>query len=259
MFSIAQRLRGSGSLTMFSDVSIGIAFLAGLLSFISPCVLPLIPAYIGYLTARASGQAALEAQQGNAALSLSRANRLAVFLHGVAFVLGFTLIFVGFGMLISSGFRLIVGREAADVVGGGARDLQTILAQVGGVIVIFFGLHVMGATELAAAALGLQRELVRLGRLRRGAERLLRATAEHPVCGYAPPDRSAQSIWLSRLGIDGHGFCGGLVAVHRSDSRLDFDALGLGDDDQRMVDCRRHVVGLFARLRRAIFVGGGRH
>jgi cytochrome c-type biogenesis protein len=131
---------------MLSDVSIGIAFLAGLLSFISPCVLPLIPAYIGYLTARASGQAALEAQQGKAALSLSGANRLAVFLHGVAFVLGFTLIFVGFGMLISSGFRLIVGREAADVVGGGARDLQTILAQVGGVIVIFFGLHVMGAT-----------------------------------------------------------------------------------------------------------------
>lgn len=131
---------------MLSDITIGIAFLAGLLSFISPCVLPLIPAYIGYLTARASGQAALEAQHGNAALSLSRANRLVVFLHGVAFVLGFTLIFVGLGMLISGGFRLIVGQETAAVIGGGARDLQTILAQAGGVIVIFFGLHVMGVT-----------------------------------------------------------------------------------------------------------------
>ncbi|MFN7210369.1 MAG: cytochrome c biogenesis CcdA family protein, partial [Aggregatilineales bacterium] len=79
---------------MLSDIGVGIAFLAGVLSFISPCVLPLIPAYIGYLTARASGQAALEAQSGSASLSLSRANRLAVFLHGVAFVLGFTLIFV---------------------------------------------------------------------------------------------------------------------------------------------------------------------
>ncbi|PJF37030.1 MAG: hypothetical protein CUN49_02450 [Candidatus Thermofonsia Clade 1 bacterium] len=131
---------------MLSDISIGIAFIAGLLSFISPCVLPLIPAYIGYLTARASGQASVEAQPREAALSLSRANRLIVFLHGVAFVLGFTLIFVGLGMLISGGLRLVVGQEAAAVVSGGARDLQTLLAQVGGVIVIVFGLHVMGVT-----------------------------------------------------------------------------------------------------------------
>lgn len=131
---------------MLSDVSIGIAFLAGLLSFISPCVLPLIPAYIGYLTARASGQAALEMQSSGTALSLSRANRLVVFLHGIAFVLGFTIVFVGLGMLISGGFRLIVGQDAASIVGSGARDFQVILAQVGGVIVIFFGLHIMGAT-----------------------------------------------------------------------------------------------------------------
>lgn len=149
---------------MLSDISIGIAFLAGVLSFISPCVLPLIPAYIGYLTARASGQAALEAQ-GGAALSLSRANRLAVFLHGVAFVLGFTLIFVGFGMLISGGFSLIVGRETAAVIGGGARDLQTVLAQAGGVIVIFFGLHVMGATGWALRRLVYDVNWTGLGKL----------------------------------------------------------------------------------------------
>ncbi|MCS6870610.1 MAG: redoxin domain-containing protein [Anaerolineae bacterium] len=134
---------------MLSDITIGIAFVAGLLSFISPCVLPLIPAYIGYLTARASGQAALEARQSGASLSLSRANRLVVFLHGVAFVSGFTLIFVGLGMLISGGLRLIVGQETAAVVSGGARDLQAILAQAGGVLVIFFGLHVMGVTGWA--------------------------------------------------------------------------------------------------------------
>ncbi|MFQ3537185.1 MAG: cytochrome c biogenesis protein CcdA [Aggregatilineales bacterium] len=162
---------------MLSDISIGIAFIAGLLSFISPCVLPLIPAYIGYLTARASGQAALEVGQANAALSLSRANRLIVFLHGVAFVAGFTLIFAGLGMLVSGGFRLIVGQEAAAVVGGGARDLQTILSQVGGLLVIFFGLHVMGVTGWALRRLVYAVNWAGLGKagaaLRRLFERLL--------------------------------------------------------------------------------------
>lgn len=138
---------------MVSDVSLGLAFLAGLLSFVSPCVLPLVPAYIGYLTGRATGQTQLElsAAQGSAgmggarvAAATARASRLAVFLHGVFFVIGFTLVFVGFGMILNVGVQLVSGNAALGTIQAGAFDFRALLARVGGIVVIFFGLHVMG-------------------------------------------------------------------------------------------------------------------
>ena len=60
------------------------ALLAGLLSFFSPCVLPLVPIYLGYLT-------------GQAASGLDRANRLQTLIHALFFVLGFGLLFVALG------------------------------------------------------------------------------------------------------------------------------------------------------------------
>jgi cytochrome c biogenesis protein CcdA/peroxiredoxin len=106
-----------------SDVSIGLAFLAGFISFVSPCVLPLVPAYISYMGGRATTAATNQS-----------AHKLSTFIHGIFFVLGFTLFFVGFGLLtaIASSFLNSLGF-----------DIPTVLTRLGGIAVIFFGLYVM--------------------------------------------------------------------------------------------------------------------
>jgi len=106
------------------DVSIPLAVAAGLLSFLSPCVLPLVPGYLGHL----SGQ------------SLSPDGRprplSAVLLHGVCFVLGFSAIFIGLG-------------AAATGVGRLLYSYQGLLARAGGVMIILFGLHSLGLLPLS--------------------------------------------------------------------------------------------------------------
>ena len=106
-----------------AQVTIGLAFLAGLASFLSPCVFSLIPAYIGYLGGRAVGGEATER------------NRFITFTHGLAFVLGFSLVFVTLGVATSAFGRLLF-------------DLRFILAKVGGIVVIIFGLHMIGVFRI---------------------------------------------------------------------------------------------------------------
>lgn len=106
-----------------AQVTLGLAFLAGLASFLSPCVFTLIPAYIGYLGGRAIGGEATER------------NRFITFTHGLAFVLGFSLVFITLGVATSAFGRLLF-------------DLRFILAKVGGVVVIIFGLHMMGVFRI---------------------------------------------------------------------------------------------------------------
>ena len=103
----------------FTNITIGLAFVAGLASFLSPCVFSLVPAYIGYLGGRAAGGEATEN------------NRLITFTHGLAFVLGFSAVFITLGAASASIGRLLF-------------DLREILAKVGGVVVIIFGLHMTG-------------------------------------------------------------------------------------------------------------------
>ena len=103
----------------FMNVTIGLAFLAGLASFLSPCVFSLVPAYIGYLGGRAAGGEATEN------------NRFVTFTHGLAFVLGFSVVFITLGVASASlGWLLF--------------DLRNILEKVGGIVVIIFGLHMTG-------------------------------------------------------------------------------------------------------------------
>ena len=104
------------------QVTAGLAFLAGLLSFLSPCVLPLVPAYIGYLGGRAMSP------QGDEEATFSRGS---VFIHGVAFVLGFSAVFVLLGI-------------GASALGGALYDFRYWLARIGGLIVIIFGIHTIG-------------------------------------------------------------------------------------------------------------------
>ncbi len=98
-------------------MSIVLAFLAGLLSFLSPCVLPMVPIYIGYL----SGAAVTP--QGIVTV------RRQAFLHALAFVLGFTLIFVAIWSALST-LTLIVSKDA--------------MAKIAGVILIIFAIHFLG-------------------------------------------------------------------------------------------------------------------
>src|SRR5450432_2799039 len=122
------------------NVGIGVAFIAGFLSFISPCVLPLIPAYIGYLGGRATTQVSMELAAvgaGSANAGVLQKRRLNTFAHGVLFVLGFTFVFVFFGLATNASLQLLRARSY---------DFETTIARVGGLLVIFFGLHVMGVT-----------------------------------------------------------------------------------------------------------------
>ena len=109
------------------NLSIGLAFMAGLVSFISPCVLPLVPAYVGYMGGRATTEADKESR-----------NQFGTFIHGIFFVLGFTFFFVGFGLLTSA---------AADFLNDIGIDIPRLLTRLGGVAVILFGLYVMKALD----------------------------------------------------------------------------------------------------------------
>jgi len=106
-----------------AQVTLGLAFLAGLVSFLSPCVFSLVPAYIGYLGGRAAGG------------EVTGTNRLVTFTHGLAFVLGFSFVFISLGLVSSAFGRLLF-------------DVRFILSKVGGIVVIIFGLHMIGVFRI---------------------------------------------------------------------------------------------------------------
>lgn len=103
--------------------TIGLAFLAGLASFLSPCVFSLVPAYIGYLGGR------------SVAVQPNFADKWRTLFHGIAFVLGFSVVFITLGV-------------TASALGGFLVGFRDILAKVGGIIVVLFGLHLMGVLRI---------------------------------------------------------------------------------------------------------------
>jgi len=107
-----------------NHLSFGLAFVVGLVSFLSPCVLSLVPAYVGYLGSRAitSNGETIENRWGTVA-------------HGLAFVLGFSVVFVALG-------------AAASALGAALFEACGLLTKIGGVIVILFGLHTMGVIHI---------------------------------------------------------------------------------------------------------------
>lgn len=105
------------------NTTIWLALVAGIFSFLSPCVLSLVPAYVGYLSGRAAGG------------EVNGSQRLTTFLHGVFFVLGFSAVFILFNII---GFG--IGRVLYDV--------QVWLGRIGGFVIIIFGLHMIGVFRI---------------------------------------------------------------------------------------------------------------
>jgi len=125
-------------------VTLPLAVLAGLFSFISPCVLPLVPAYIGYLSGQATNTmssslaAAGAGAQGGSAAIAATPSRWAVALHGVFFVLGFAIVFVILGVSVG-----VIGQLAIGIL-----DARQWIGRIGGLLIIVLGLHTMGVIRI---------------------------------------------------------------------------------------------------------------
>ena len=104
-----------------TDVSLAGALLAGLVSFLSPCVLPLVPGYISML----SGIGMEQLRQGEVP-------RSGLFSSAVAFVAGFSVVFIAFG-------------ASASAVGSFLLQNRALLAPIAGALILLFGLHLTGA------------------------------------------------------------------------------------------------------------------
>ena len=109
-----------------NEVSIGLvaAFMAGIFSFLSPCVLPLVPSYLALVT----GMSLEDLQEG--------VNRKATFIHSLLVVLGVSAIFIILG-------------ASASFLGQFFKQYELWIARIGGVIIIIFGLHLSGVFKLA--------------------------------------------------------------------------------------------------------------
>ena len=123
---------------MSANVNVLTAFLAGLVSFVSPCVLPLIPAYLSFLTG--SSLEELKAQS-------DAASRARVMFHALAFVAGFTAVFMAIG-LSASALGSVFTQQIC--VASRCANSKDIIAVAGGVVVIVLGLNMIGLFKIPA-------------------------------------------------------------------------------------------------------------
>jgi cytochrome c-type biogenesis protein len=107
---------------MSEPLGIVVAFTAGLFSFLSPCVLPLFPSYLSFVT----GMSVADLQA-----DLTAAARRRVLVHSLAFVVGFSIVFVSLGASFSAAGQVLM-------------DYRDIIRRVGGVLIVIFGLYIAG-------------------------------------------------------------------------------------------------------------------
>lgn len=117
---------------------LALAFGAGLASFLSPCVLPLVPSYLAVLggTVAPQGDAVIAPNGAGSTAGVATPTRPPVLRAGIAFVLGFSAVFVLFGATASSLGRLVL-------------EHATWIADIGGVLLVLFGLHLLGLLRLS--------------------------------------------------------------------------------------------------------------
>src|SRR6476660_7608277 len=108
---------------MAVETSVLVSALAGLASFLSPCILPILPGFISYLSGTTASNSSKQS------LTIKRITRLNIFLNTVYFVLGFSLVFAILGVILNSVLVTTVG----------ANGFQHSLTFIGGVVIIGFG------------------------------------------------------------------------------------------------------------------------
>jgi cytochrome c-type biogenesis protein len=118
--------------TQLPQISLVAAFLAGVVSFVSPCVLPLVPSYVTFITGVSFDELTAEKQT-------SRVRRLTI-LHSLAFIVGFSIVFISLG-------------ATATATGQFLRDHQDTLRRAGGVLIIIFGIYLTGVLPILASIL----------------------------------------------------------------------------------------------------------
>lgn len=119
------------------ETSVLVSALAGAGSFFSPCILPILPAFISYL----SGTTLSEVQgqkQSDGLVTIKRTTRLNVFLNTVYFVLGFSLVFAVLGVILNS------------VLVGVGPSFQSTLQWAGGIVIMVFGAYLILSTKVMA-------------------------------------------------------------------------------------------------------------
>jgi cytochrome c-type biogenesis protein len=120
------------------DLTLGAALFAGLISFLSPCVLPVVPAYLGQLGVVVSHAPVTALAGVGDAGGVPPARPMApALLNAVAFVIGFGIVFTALGLSLNAATSLL-------------RDYQTQLRQLGGLLLIVLGLNLMGVLRLPA-------------------------------------------------------------------------------------------------------------
>ena len=108
------------------DLTLVVAFSAGLVSFLAPCVLPLVPGFLAYLGGMSLNKNTSPLQR-----------RFATFYASIFFVLGFTLVFALLGLLLHGAFMQV------------GATLRISVARLGGAVMVFFGLYLMGLVKLS--------------------------------------------------------------------------------------------------------------
>lgn len=111
---------------MGQSVGVVVAFSAGLFSFLSPCVLPLFPSYLSFITGMSVAD--LTADLGAAA-------KRRVLLHALAFVIGFSVVFTALGASFSAAGQFLL-------------DYRDVIRRVGGALIVLFGLYIAGVLRL---------------------------------------------------------------------------------------------------------------
>jgi cytochrome c-type biogenesis protein len=109
------------------DISLFIAFAAGLLSFVSPCVLPLVPSYVTYITGLTLEELTSETERARV--------RGVIIINSLLFIAGFSAVFIAFG-------------ASASLVGQLLMTYQEFIRKLGGVLIVVFGLYVMGVLKI---------------------------------------------------------------------------------------------------------------
>ena len=115
-----------------AEITLAVAVLAGLGSFVAPCILPMIPAFLAYISGTTLSE--LNQKQGSKTITINRTN---IVLNSVFFVLGFSIVFSTLGVIINS----VLSTSSGELIEG--------FNQIGGIIIVGFGVFLLLSTKIS--------------------------------------------------------------------------------------------------------------